>query len=500
MTSNALGEPIRILIAAMGGEGGGVLAGWITEAAIAAGLLASRTSIPGVAQRTGATTYYLEVRQAADGRRPVLALNPAPGEVDVVIATELLEAARMVESGYVTPDRTLLIAPVRRVYTIDEKSAMRDGRLPPERLRDLVQQHAKEVFLFELSGPAARTGPLNAMLLGVLAGRSVLPIDAETFRTAIRAEGKSIQANLRGFEAGLAAQAAPARRTAETTPPARAAGQSRDLSDFPSEARPVLAEACARLADYQDQAYVKRYLQRVRRFVGRPGANGAFIRDLARHLAVRMSFEDVMRVAQLKVREARIVRVLSEGQPRARDIVDVTEFMSPGPEEIFGLLTPRLGRWALGRVAAHGWANGSWQLKIRTTRFSGFVRLKLLAALRRWRPHTLRFAEEDAWIERWLGLVERTLAVDAAAAHEVVETASLVRGYSDTYKRGLANWTRIATGVIEPMLDGRLARHNFADAVLQARLAATKDPEGEALKELLAAIAAHAVDRQLAAQ
>ena len=84
-------------------------------------------------------------------------------------------------------------------------------------------------------------------------------------------------------------------------------------------------------------------------------------------------------------------------------------------------------------------------------------------------------------MERWLGLVERTLAVDPAAAREVVATAALVRGYADTYKRGLANWTRIMDGVVEPMLAGRLPRAHFADAVLQARLAASKDPEGEAL-------------------
>ena len=123
----------------------------------------------------------------------------------------------------------------------------------------------------------------------------------------------------------------------------------------------------------------------------------------------------------------------------------------------------------------------SWPLKVRTTRFSGFLRLKLLAGLKFWRPRTLRFAEEEAWIERWLGLVERTLAVDPAAAREVVATAALVRGYADTYKRGLANWSRIMEAVVEPGLSGALPRHQFADAVLQARLAAVKDPEGEAL-------------------
>jgi indolepyruvate ferredoxin oxidoreductase beta subunit len=165
--------------------------------------------------------------------------------------------------------------------------------------------------------------------------------------------------------------------------------------------------------------------------------------------------------------------------------VDVTEFMKPGPEEIFGMLPPRVGRWAIKRVRH----DRSWPIKVTTTRFMGFLRLKMLAGLKFWRPRTLRFAEEEAWVERWLNLVERTLAVDPAAAREVVATASLVRGYSDTYKRGLANWNRIMDEVVEPALPARAPWSQFADAVLQARLAAVKDPDGDALGETIAAIA-----------
>ena len=220
------------------------------------------------------------------------------------------------------------------------------------------------------------------------------------------------------------------------------------------------------------------------RFLGRPGADGAFVSELARHLAVRMSVEDVIRVAQLKLRVARLARVTQEARAREGDIVDVTEYLKPGPEEIFGLLPPRLGRWALARVRP----DRAWPLKVTTTRLSGFLRLKALAALKGWRPRTLRFTEEDAWVERWLGLVDRTLATSPAAAREVAASAALVRGYGDTYKRGLANWRKIMDSVVEPTLAGRLPRAHFADAVLQARLAASKDPEGKSLDATIAAI------------
>ena len=265
---------------------------------------------------------------------------------------------------------------------------------------------------------------------------------------------------------------------------------------FPVESHAVLREGVARLTDYQNEAYAERYLARVRRIAGLPRADGELVRELARHLAVRMSVEDVIRVAQLKLRDARLARVTQEAQAKQGDIVDITEYMKPGPEEVLGLLPPRLGRWTLARVRH----DRSWPLKVRTTRFSGFLRLRLLAGLKFWRPRTLRFAEEEAWIERWLGLVERTLAVDPAAAREVIATAALVRGYADTYKRGLANWTRIMEAVVEPGLSGSLPRARFSDAVLQARLAAVKDPEGEALAKTIAAINRAFAPGQLAAE
>jgi len=74
---------ITIAIVAMGGEGGGVLADWIVDLAENAGYLAQTTSVPGVAQRTGSTVYYIEIFPAASakeaGKDPVLALMPVPG-------------------------------------------------------------------------------------------------------------------------------------------------------------------------------------------------------------------------------------------------------------------------------------------------------------------------------------------------------------------------------------------------------------------------------------
>ena len=174
-------RPITLLIAAMGGEGGGVFTDWIVKAAEHAGLPVQSTSIPGVAQRTGATTYYVEIFPVPltdlDGRQPVFSLYPAGGDVDLMIATELLEAARAVRNGYVSPARTTLIASTHRVFTIGERSEMGDGRLDSEQLHGSLEKMSKVSLLADFSAAAADSGsPINSVLLGALSSTSVLPI------------------------------------------------------------------------------------------------------------------------------------------------------------------------------------------------------------------------------------------------------------------------------------------------------------------------------------
>ena len=180
----AQAKPIKLLIAALGGEGGGVLASWLHAAAIASGHFVQGTSIPGVAQRTGATTYYLEMvpgagaRHAHAARAPCWRSTPAPGEVDLVVASELLEATRAIGAGFVTPDRTVLIASSARVFTIDEKTAMGDGRLD----RGAHAGDGRALLAPRRRSPTSRPSqrkaksPLNAVLLGAIAASGVLPI------------------------------------------------------------------------------------------------------------------------------------------------------------------------------------------------------------------------------------------------------------------------------------------------------------------------------------
>ncbi|MBT8457430.1 MAG: indolepyruvate oxidoreductase subunit beta family protein [Alphaproteobacteria bacterium] len=492
-------QPTRLLIAAMGGEGGGVLAGWLTEAALDAGLWVQRTSVPGVAQRTGATTYYLEFMPKTGAVKPVMALHPAPGRVDVMVATELLEAMRMVNAGFVTPDRTQLFASRHRTFTVDEKSAMEDGRLDVEPMVATCCAFAAKALIRDFSEIAQReTAHLNSVVMGLLAGSGALPIPEESCRAAIKAGKRASDANLRGFEAGLAlvkeAETVPDLRGATKAAPAPSAASdpqpvlhaTPETEFLPPEAAGLAAEGVRRLTDFQDRAYAEQYLAHLRRIAAHTAATPEMLAALARHMAVRMSYEDTHRVAELKLRQARLSRVQAEAKARPGDIVDVMEYMKPGPEEVFGMLPRKLGTRLVAMSQRRGWGKLSFPMKVRTTRFSGFIRLRFLAAAKRWRPRSLRHAEEMEWLDGWLGHVERALELAPDAAIEIVETARLVRGYGSTFKRGLRNWRLIEAEMIAPCLNGSLPANMLAEGVLQARLAAVKDPESAALDTVVA--------------
>src|SRR6202162_1544109 len=199
---------ITVAILAMGGEGGGVLADWIVDLAEHSGYLAQTTSVPGVAQRTGSTIYYIEMfpeaAARAAGKEPVLALMPVPGELDIVIASELMEAGRAVHRGLVTPDRTTLISSTNRVYSMTEKTAIGDGRIDDEKILEAAGAAAKIFVHHDFARMAEKSrSVISASLFGALAGTSSLPFTRKQFEDAIERGGVGVEASLAAFAAGF---------------------------------------------------------------------------------------------------------------------------------------------------------------------------------------------------------------------------------------------------------------------------------------------------------
>ncbi len=496
-------RPVTLLIAALGGEGGGVLTNWIIGAACSLGFPAQSTSIPGVAQRTGATTYYIEILPVPvaklGGKRPILALTPGLGEVDVLLASELAETARAVSAGFVTQDRTGVIASTSRSYLMPEKTAMGDGRLPGEHLLQVIESHARASLILDMEDLAKSAGSMvNAVMLGALAGSGLLPIPAESFEAAIRAEGKAAESNLRGFRAGLqAAQAGmsdsprqPEKRW-RATRPSLAQLEAR-AGALPEEARAFAVEGVRRLADYQDLAYAKLYLDRLEAIAAADqaaGLEGKLLASVARHLAVRMSFEDVIRVAQVKADPARLARIRREAGAGPGDKVAIYEFFKPGIEEMCSILPPLVARPILYLSEKRGWLGRAyWGMEIQTTSVSGYLRMKALASLRPLRRWSHRFREENREIASWLGLVAEAASLSPALALDVAQCANLIKGYGDTFKRGMASYRAIAERIVRPALKRRLPAELASDAVASAYAAALADPEGESLARTIAAV------------
>jgi indolepyruvate ferredoxin oxidoreductase beta subunit len=503
-------RPISILIAALGGEGGGVLSNWIVKAIEHHGLIVQSTSIPGVAQRTGATTYYIETfptpASELAGRRPVLSLYPSVGDIDIMVASELIEAGRAIQSGFVTPDRTTLIASTHRAFAIGERAASADGRFESERILEAAKARSSRTLLSDFAALAKDNGTsLNAVLLGVVAASGVLPVSPKSYEHAIQAQGIAVEPNLAGFRLGLECAgragvpelpAAPGKRRNQ-----RSAGEieNRVRTAFPGALHDTVIEAVRRLTEYQDSAYAGRYLERLETVLeAERGAGGdlTLTRETGRWLALWMAYQDVIRVAQLKADPVRHSRVLEEIRAGDDDPVTVTEFLKPGVDELCSILPTPLARLVLS-LAGRGSVKRRlhFGMHVKTTTINGFARIWLLSKLRRWRPRTYRFREEQAAIDTWLGHITRAAPMSLGLAIEIASCAQLIKGYGDTHERGMTSYLKIVREVVEPALSGTLAADVACDAMANVRAAAVSDPTGKRLGEVIAAISDSALPR-----
>ena len=389
---------------------------------------------------------------------------PVPGDVDIVIAAELMEAGRAIQRGLVTPDRTTLIASTHRVYAVAEKMQPGDGRADPAAVETAARAMSRQFFAADMQAIAERAGSvISAALFGALAASGALPFPRAAFEATVRAAGVGVEASLRAFAAGFDAVTAPA---AAPAPPAEAPSLPRGGSaaeraeldaraarldaEFPAPARTMLRHGLARLVDYQDLAYAHEYLDRVARIAALDDvAHGfALTTEAARQVAVAMSYDDVIRVADLKTRGSRRERVRAEVGAQPEQPVGTTEFFHPRLEEICASLPAGLGRAVeaspvLSRAVGALFARGR---RIRTHTLAGYLPLYLIAGMRPRRRTLLRHAREQAHLAEWLALVEARAREDYALALELLKCRRLVKGYSDTHARGLGKFDKVIGG------------------------------------------------------
>ena len=255
---------------------------------------------------------------------------------------------------------------------------------------------------------------------------------------------------------------------------------------LPDSAVPVVSDGIHLLMDYQGSSYAQLYVDRVRRFVGRQGVDEAMLGEIARLMALRMSYEDPIRIAQLKLAEYET----AAGDPRRQSADDVRKFRL---DELIGVLPAAVAEPVLDLLEKMAWTHKAVSIRFSAKSRWGIRRLKIEAGLRRWRLFSVRYAGERAWVERWLHMISRSLEKQPAAASAMVQSATMIQGHGAPYRHGLADWHAIIDGLAKPTFDGVLPLADLAGAVAEARAAAMPDPRQVALKRTIAEIRARAL-------
>jgi hypothetical protein len=247
---------------------------------------------------------------------------------------------------------------------------------------------------------------------------------------------------------------------------------------LPEAVVPIASDAIHMLIEYQGPSYAQLYVDRLKRFVGRRGFDDADFAEVARLMAARMSYEDPIRIAQL---------TLTTQEDFAAPINEVRKFRI---DELVGALPAIVAEPVLDTLEWLGWLRLPVSIRFSAASRWGIRRLKIEAGLRRWRLFSVRYTKERAWVERWLHMIDRSLTRQPGAASAIVQTATMISGYGDPYRQGMADWNAIIDGLAKPTFDGVLDLADLGAAVAEARAAVLPDPRQAGLKRKIAEIRA----------
>ncbi len=487
-----VGEIIKVAVMAVGGQGGGVLTSWIEAMARSQGYACQGTSVAGVAQRTGTTIYYVEMTPESD-QQPIFALAPVGGDVDILIAAEMMEVGRAVLRGFVTPDRTTLIGSTHRALAVSEKTAPGDAIADADEVRAAAEIAAQRLILANMDELALGQGSvISSSLFGALAGSGALPFPREAFEDAIRAGGKGVEPSLRAFSVGFdTAQngiAEPEKDEFKLKPDMKGAGKQMQkwevlvgrTQGLPQPVQQMALSGLMKVVDFQDTVYGARYLQRIEGVVKRDDENNSWLlsQTAAKYIANAMAYDDIIRVADLKTRSPRFNRIREEMGVEGGQLVQLTEFFHPRAEEIASLMPAKMGAtWEKSpkRMALLNKLFNKGR-RLRTHTLGSFLMLHFLGGLKGYRMRTRRHEVEVEHLERWLEQSLGVLEKNYALAVEMFKNRRLVKGYSDTHLRGLSKFRSVMEAA--DLLEGRA---DAAEWMVRLREAALKDPEGKAL-------------------
>ncbi|MEE9202806.1 MAG: indolepyruvate oxidoreductase subunit beta family protein [Dehalococcoidia bacterium] len=481
----ARAEPVlkSIYIVAVGGQGSVVLADWLFNAAHGAGYAAQTVGLPGLSQRGGSTSFYVEVllsRDTAEQERVVFSHYPVPGQVDIILAQEFLELGRALQRGFASPG-TAVVASTHRVYSLAEKMPASGGPASDDDIYRLVEGLAGPFTGFDALALARASGldevAVNAILLGALSATGLLPIEEEAYRQAIHQTGVAVEANLKAFDLGRKPAARPSAPAAEPTrfrddriqelsarlPARRRRGFislcTSEVTGFDPQVQDILIEACYVLADYQDLPYAAGFLGRVGEIYAADSEGHGFelSRLFAAGLASLMSYEDVIQVARYKSSQHRF-STIREGMGIGRgQVYRVADYFSPEVDEILSVLPSALYRPRAAVLRWLGWGGAVLRYRSPTTSLPGFVLLRLLGGMRRWRRRSRRYRQEAGLWQDYQEAVAEFARLDYGLGCLAARCAQMVKGYGAIRRRHVEAVRIFVEEMLRPLVDRELA-------------------------------------------
>ena len=463
MNGNPSIQPIKIALLAVGGDGGSVLTNWIIALAEANDYWAQSTSIAGVAQRTGATVYYLELvnkktlpLEHGKVQTPVLAQMPAPFDVDIVMATEIMEAGRALARNFISK-KTTVIYSTNRNLAIREKEIPGDGIHDGKSINALVEKYAQQSLYGNLKIIAEKNkSVISASMFGALAASGTLPFDKKAFITTIEKGGIAVSSSTAAFNESYDYIKQLKLQAEKYTPTLKKSSLlslpeevssvklqklvDRIRNEFPPVLHPVLYTGVVHLSDWQNTHWATVYLDKLDTILQKDWADEAFTltRAVAQNLAIGMSFDDLIFVADQKTRAERTQEVYQQIEAKPGEIVHTLDYLHPSFDEFVGFLPRRMG---LKIARSKKWKSFfdrrlDRDRRMKSTGFFNFILLYFLGGMKRWRMKTFRHFEEMGYVSQWLDQISEIVSHNYLLAVQVAQSYRQKKGYGATYRRG----------------------------------------------------------------
>ena len=471
-------DKTSILITDLGGEGGGTLMNWILECARKKNLYVQGTSVPGVAQRTGSTSYYIEICSTSFefGKEPVLSMYPVAGMVDIVISSELLETARVMERGFVNPERTTLISSESRALTNTEKSHLYDGRFDSKNIIETGFKMAKKSIFIDLQDIAEENFTIiSSPMFGAIAATKLLPWNKEVFETVF-SEDEYGKKSLAGFRSAFNKVNNKEYNLINQKINNTEIDKNNTLKldiQVPDSLKNTINLGMSRCEEYQNSSYAETFLNRVNNLISHidPKEENVFpiIETAAKRLCLWMAYEDIPRVAQLKISKTRIARIKKEVNFKEGQVLVIKDYFKPGVDEIIAIMPNKLGKWfSRNKKIFKLFPFVGKGMKINPVSITGHLLLKLLSSFRYIRLISYRYNEEVKEINTWLEAMKLSLNSSLKYADALSDLPHLLKGYGDTLMRGKEKYSKIYNALVRPIISRNISdieANNLKEAI-----------------------------------